>query len=230
MADDIILLVEKGTSQVPTFASSLGRKGYMVEVVTTGADAHQRATEIDPVVIILNAPSLGSSGLRICRSLKDETDIPVIHILQEDSPALNSKEPPCDVMLALPFTARKLINQIKRLWPSDPSQMLVGGPITLATNARVVRAHGRETRLTPKSAYLLELFLRQPGKTLDRGYLMRKVWKTDYIGDTRTLDVHVRWVRQAVEPVPERPIYIRTVRRLGYRFVPDPEALDESVK
>ena len=84
-----------------------------------------------------------------------------------------------------------------------------------------MQANGREKRLTPKAASLLEVFLKHPEETLDRAFLMRQVWDTDYIGDTRTLDVHVRWVREAIEPEPGKPCHILTVRGVGYRFEPD---------
>ena len=86
---------------------------------------------------------------------------------------------------------------------------------------RLLTAHGKEHRLTPKLAQLMETFLRNPGKTLDREYLMRNVWQTEYMGDTRTLDVHIRWIREAVEGEPGKPRFIVTVRGKGYRFEPD---------
>lgn len=218
MAEDTILLIEKQSSRAPTFGAALERKGYHLAVVPTGSGALSWASDARPVLVILNAASLGSSGIRICGQVAEAIGVPLIHILAEDAPRLDHAEASCDVRLRLPFTARKLVNRIKRLLPVGDEEMVRLAGIELATVSAVVRAHGRETRLTPKAASLLELFLTHPGETLERSFLMRQVWDTAYVGDTRTLDVHVRWVRQAIELDPGSPILIRTVRGKGYRF------------
>lgn len=215
-----ILLIEKQSSKSPTFAAALKRKGFELEVVQTGNDALKLAQALMPVLVILNAASLGSSGVRICRRLIDEVRKPVIHIVDEGVDLQSSEGQGADVELELPFTARKLVNRIKRLVPAERKDSVESGHIEFAKSIRVVKIPGRESRLTPKAAALLTVFLENPGKTLDRGFLMRQVWNTDYVGDTRTLDVHVRWVRQAIEPDPASPIFIRTVRGVGYRFEP----------
>ena len=218
MAEDTILLIEKQSSRAPTFEAALERKGYHLAVVPTGSGALGWAKDATPVMVILNAASLGSSGVRICAQVTEAVSAPVIHILAEDAPRLDHNEATCDVRLRLPFTARKLVNRIKRLLPVGDEELVRLAGIELATGSSVVRVHGRETRLTPKAASLLELFLQHPGETLERSFLMRQVWDTAYVGDTRTLDVHVRWVRQAIEPDPGSPTFIRTVRGKGYRF------------
>jgi DNA-binding response OmpR family regulator len=223
MAEHTILLIEKESSRAPTFAAALQRKGYAVHVAPTGTAAlHSACT---PALVILNAASLGSSGVRICRSLRQKVAAPIIHILVGQPRIPSAGEPSADIHLMLPFTPRKLINCIKRLMPIAPRDLIAAGPIAFAPEARVVQAHGRETRLTPRTASLLQVFLSHPGETLDRGYLMRQVWKTDYVGDTRTLDVHVRWVREAIEVEPASPRHLLTQRGVGYRFVPEPDSL-----
>jgi DNA-binding response OmpR family regulator len=220
MGEPTILLIEKASSKAPTFESALERKGYSLAVAPTGSQGLTLAKKVSPVMVILNAASLGSSGVRICKRLHNEIGQPQIHIFDED------KDPPvthnCDVMLQLPFTPRKLVNRIKRLMPTNRQNTIEVGPIELAPNVRVARMGDRETRLTPKAASLLEVFLKHPDETLDRGFLMREVWDTNYIGDTRTLDVHVRWVRLAIEADPSSPRHIKTVRGVGYRFEPHP--------
>ncbi len=222
MQEETILLVEKPGSRSPTFAVALERKGYALEVVPSGIQALAHVEAVNPALVILNAASLGSSGVRICHSLRGVTDAPIIHIIGEDISSLDASEAACDVRLQLPFTVRKVVNRIKRLLPAGHQHALRVGPVELATSVSVVRAHGRETRLTPKAASLLEVFLRHPDEILDRGFLMRQVWDTNYTGDTRTLDVHIRWVRQAIEPDPSSPAHICTVRGKGYRFNPHP--------
>jgi DNA-binding response OmpR family regulator len=220
----MILLVERSGNKEETFAASLERKGFRVEVVPTGRIALEQSTTIPPALIVLNAPSLGTSGLRMVKSLRDRhPDLPIIHILSDGTAPGDYPPGLADVTLSNPFTSRKLINRIKRLLPDErkDKDALEVGPIRFISGVRIVQANGREKRLTPKAASLLEVFLKHPEETLDRAFLMRQVWDTDYIGDTRTLDVHVRWVREAIEPEPGKPCHILTVRGVGYRFEPE---------
>jgi len=219
---EIILLVERAGKADHTFAAALRQKDFDVVVVATGQHALKQASDIQPAMIVLNSASMGTSGLRICRELQAwMSGVPIIHIVGP-----NMLEKPDDgvaeITLILPFTARKLINSVRRLMPSARNDMIEAGPIHFALSARIVKAYGREKRLTARTANLLKLLIAHPDETLDRSYLMRHVWNTDYMGDTRTLDVHIRWVREAVEKDPQRPRHILTVRGQGYRFVPDP--------
>lgn len=221
MSEEIILLVERaGGKKEETFGAALERKGFKVVVAQTGRQALELVEQVAPALIVLNAASLGTNGRRICRLLREgHSTVPLIHILPAgEKMALESS--PAEVLLVLPFTPRKLINNIRRLLPGARKEVTQVGPIRLALDACIVEAYGREQRLTPKTASLLGVFLRHPGQTLDRGFLMRQVWDTDYVGDTRTLDVHVRWMREAVEPDPRSPRHILTVRGVGYRFEP----------
>lgn len=224
MTNELILLIERAGKKENTFAAALERKGYKVEVVSAGHLALESASLTRPAVVVLNAASLGSSGLRICKMLRASLDgIPVVHVLPADVSERDQKQAEAEIILRMPFTARKLINRIKRLLPGERTDAIQVGPIRLVQNVRIVEAHGREKRLTPKTADLLSVFLHHPGDTLDRSFLMRQVWNTDYVGDTRTLDVHVRWVREAIEADPTSPAHIVTVRGVGYRFVPEPK-------
>jgi len=218
-----ILFVERIGASDKAFAPALEQKGFRVEVVQSGRKAVDCAAHETPLVIVLNAASLITSGMRIYNRIRESIPIiPIIHILPEATPSEVVRRCTADAVLVMPFTARKLINQIKRLAPAPHHDILEVGGIRFAPSVRLVQAHGREKRLTPRAAALLELFLRHPGKTLERSYLMRNVWDTNYVGDTRTLDVHVRWVREAIEVEPAAPAYIVTVRGIGYRFDPAP--------
>jgi DNA-binding response OmpR family regulator len=223
MVDETILLIERAGKKGQTFAAALERKGYKVDVVPTGHLAVRRARAERPAVIVLNAASLGSSGVRIGRSIRQGINgVPIIHIMPDDVEDAELQATIADEIMIMPFTARKLINRVKHLLPGGRKDAIQVGPIRLAHGVRIVEAHGREQRLTPKTASLLAVFLKHPGEVLDRGFLMRQVWHTDYVGDTRTLDVHVRWVREAIEPDPTAPRHIVTVRGKGYRFEPEP--------
>jgi len=201
---------------------ALHTKGFTVQAVPTGTLALDWLQTSRPALIVLNAASLGSSGVRICRRLREQAqNVPIIHIFpqgQRDEDDLEGDV--ADITLIMPFTPRKLINRVKRLLPSAHHDVIQVGPIRLAPAAQIVKVRGRERRLTAKTASLLKIFLKHPGQVLDRGFLMRQVWNTDYVGDTRTLDVHVRWVREAIEIDPHSPRHIVTVRGRGYRFDP----------
>lgn len=215
-----ILLIESSRASAPSFEPALNKRGYRVVVVHTGKAAVQTtAKEDSPDVIVLDAASLRTSGNRICDQLRNHfPDTPIIHIKQASE---NGCDAGANVTLYMPFTPRKLINRVERFLNADKGEMLLCGAFKLNLHQRLLFANGREHRLTPKLAKLMEAFMRQPNQTLNRKYLMRYVWQTEYMGDTRTLDVHIRWIREAVEGEPGEPHHIITVRGVGYRFEPD---------
>ncbi|MBN1284406.1 MAG: response regulator transcription factor [Anaerolineae bacterium] len=215
-----VLLVESPRANAPSFAPALKKRGYSVIVVHSGKAAVRTATS--PDVIVLDAASLNTSGNRVCAQLRGYfPDTPIIHIKEASE---NGRDTGANVVLYMPFTPRKLINRIERFLNADKGEMLSCGPFKLNLQQRLLFANGQEHRLTPKLTRLMEAFMRQPGQTLDRKYLMRHVWQTEYMGDTRTLDVHIRWIREAVESEPGNPHHILTVRGMGYRFDPEPES------
>jgi DNA-binding response OmpR family regulator len=218
-----IIVLERSGKNKDTFVPSLERKGFEVLTAPSGKFTLSLAKKKKPDLIVLDAASLGTTGDRICSNLRDSLNgVPVIHVRSEENRVGDEKAGPGDISLDMPFTSRKLINRVERLLSDDAGQELVQGPIKYNMRHRLVNAHGKEKRLTPKCAGLLELFMRHPGETLNRSFLMKKVWKTDYVGDTRTLDVHVRWLREAIERKPAAPGHIVTVRGIGYRFEPKP--------
>jgi DNA-binding response OmpR family regulator len=120
--------------------------------------------------------------------------------------------------LRYPFSSQKLINRISWLLPAPNGEELRRGELILNVKRRSVMRGDRERHLTPKQAHLLELFMRHPGEVLTREFLMKRVWNTDFVDDTRTLDVHIHWVREAIEEDTGSPQYLHTVRGVGYRF------------
>lgn len=219
--DETILLIERTTGSHAGFADSLRKKAYSLSVVATGREAFEYLEDNECVLVILNAASLGTSGERICQRLVDVLeDTPLIHIMPETVSQKKVDASLADITLVMPFTARKLVNRIKRLTHNGEDSGIKVGKSLYIQEIRLVQGYGREKRLTPKTAALLELFISHPEKTLERGFLMEQVWDTDYIGDTRTLDVHIRWVREAIEKNPAKPKYLKTVRGKGYRYQP----------
>ncbi len=207
-----ILVIER----TGTFSDAL-KKRYEVTSVPSGKKALTLLREGSYAVVVLDAISMRTPGDRIARQLKDGLGaIPLIH-LHPGSQA--DADTPADVVLFLPFTARKIANSIERLLhPVTGDSVVTCGPFSINLTRRILFANGQETALTPKLVLLVETFFRHPGETLDRAVLMERVWDTSYLGDTRTLDVHVRWIRRAIEEDPGKPRYLKTVRGVGYRL------------
>jgi len=220
MREALVLFVEGKRARNEALKSSLARKGYQLQVYNTGGRALNWAREYEPDLVIVDASSMRTSGVRITSRLRKLLgDIPIIHCRSQDK--VENRKAQADVYLAQPFTSRKLLNRIKSLIPADDlkEEIVRAGSLTLYLSKRSVDVKGKgEQRLTPKLASLLEEFLRYPNQVLEREELMRRIWKTSYFGDTRTLDVHIRWVREIIESDPAKPKILRTVRGVGYIF------------
>jgi DNA-binding response OmpR family regulator len=212
-----ILWVEGKRADSPPFVPGLRKKGYMVEIATTGDEALALLPKFDPDLVVIYAASMRTSGKRICRSVRGRANgVPILLISAPGQSAL--EDVPVDVSLSLPFTLRKLLNRIKPLLPGEGQQLFHTGPIRLDIERKRVRCQGREASLTPRLIQLLKIFMEHPGEALERERLFRQVWNTEYTGDTRTLDVHISWLRQAIEADPRNPQFIKTIRGVGYRL------------
>ena len=217
MASSKILLIESGRASAPSLAPILEKKGYRVLVHHKVDGALNSAQKDEPDLIVLDAASMQASGARMTRALRSGLNgVPILLVSPKGTDTESIQG--ASVVLVQPFTPRKLINRVTRLLPGDARYLLEVGPVRLNLAQRTVRCLGRESRLTPKEARLLEVFLQSPGKLLTRASLIRQVWHTDYTGDTRTLDVHMSWLRQAIEPNPKEPRFLKTIRGMGYRF------------
>ena len=212
-----ILWIEGKRAEGPSFIPQLRKKGYSVEVVSTGNAALDHLVRLDPDLAVVNAASLRTSGKRICRSLRERMNgLPIVLITGEGHTA--PTDSCANVVLTLPFTPRKLLNRIVPLLPGNGGHMLHVGPIRLDLQHKRVRCQGREARLTPRLVTILRILMQHPGELLDRTVLFRQVWDTDYTADTRTLDVHVSWLRKALEEDPRNPQFLKTIRGVGYRL------------
>jgi len=224
-----ILLLEKAKSPIDWIRQSLEKKGYEVSLVRSEQKAVQQATSETPDLIILNATSPKIDGPKICRTLHEKIkEIPIILILAEAERGDDAMG--VTIILTPPFTSRKLFNRIRRVLKSNQGEILQVGGLRLSLGTRCVNGGSKSTerRLNPKEFELLKVFMRSPGRVLSRKFLMKKVWKTDYMGDTRTLDVHIRWLREKIEENPSSPICLRTVRGVGYRFDIPEEASEQT--
>ncbi len=213
-----ILLIEGHIESENSLYQPLSRAGFAVASFASGREAVAWSQEYRPDLIVLDASSMRSTGVRISRRLRGILpDTPIIYCRSQgvrEQPAATA-----DIYLEQPFTGRKLLNRVKDLLPADPNleEIVRYGDLSYFRGKRAVKVAGRgEQRLTPKLALLLEEFLRNPGQIVTRKQLMRNVWQTDYVGDTRTLDVHIRWVRECIELDPSNPQLLVTIRGEGF--------------
>jgi len=212
-----ILWVEGKRTDKKSFVSALQKKEYWVEIVPTGNLALARLVEVDPDLVVVNAASLRSSGKRICNEIREKSsEVPIVLIVSPEHRATGVTS--ANVVLELPFTSRKLLNRIAPLLPGDGKNILHVGLIRLDFERRRVRCLGREARLTPRTSRLLQVLLIHAGEAVERQRLFSEVWDTTYTGDTRTLDVHISWLREALEEDPRQPQFLKTIRGVGYRL------------
>lgn len=212
-----ILWVEGNRVVNPSLIPKLINKGYQIEIVHSGKDAVAQVNTLDPDLVVINAASLRTSGIRICQTLRNEIkDVPIVLISEEGE--TNSAKADANAILELPFTVRKLENRIVKILPGGSDRIMQVGVIRLDLERRIVRCQKREAHLTPRLTRLLRMLMEHPGEVIDRKYLFRRVWRTDYVGDTRTLDVHISWLRHAIEANPRKPKFLITIRGLGYRL------------
>jgi DNA-binding response OmpR family regulator len=212
-----ILWVEGKRTDGKSFVPSLRKKEYLVEIVPTGEAAIARLVEVDPDLVVVNAASLRSSGKRICKVIREKCkELPIVLIISAEH--AGSVVSSASTTLVLPFTSRKLLNRIAPLLPGDGKSILHVGFIRLDLELKRVRCLGREARLTPRLTHLLQVLLLHSGEAVERQRLFSEVWDTQYTGDTRTLDVHISWLREAIEEDPRQPQFLKTIRGVGYRL------------
>jgi DNA-binding response OmpR family regulator len=167
-------------------------------------------------VIIVDAASMRTPGERLVTELRQTFPlVPLVHIHPGPKNKVRSS---ADSILIAPVTPQKVIKAVKSLLVSHEDDLLTYGTYILNRSRRVLTVNGQETQLTPKQALLVEQFFQNPGVVISRLMLMERVWNTDYMGDTRTLDVHIRWIRELIEDDPSRPQLLKTVRGVGYRL------------
>jgi DNA-binding response OmpR family regulator len=216
MKKTTLLVIEGRHAEIPSFANDLQKKGFDVVSVQNGSEATSQLKQTAPSLAVVNAPSLRTTGSRICLSIrKKDSKVPIILIV--DNKKTVDKEL-ADSILILPFTVQKLVNRIKALMPDDGNNVVSVGPIRLDLENRRVRSLGKNTRLTPRLITLLQILMDKHGEVVEREALFKKVWETNYTGDTRTLDVHISWLRRAIELDPDNPRFLKTIRGVGYRL------------
>jgi DNA-binding response OmpR family regulator len=219
-----IMLVEGPAAGEASVSGMFGGTEFHLDVVTSVKAALLQAAQALPGVVIYDSGTLEQAGG--CLKLHNEyATLPIIHIY----PAGSKPNPDngATVHLTRPLSKRKLLNRVQRLLPAgeDAQKLLQAGDVTLDLGRRLVTvAAVGEYLMTPRQTELLAQFLQRPGELITRKQLMKVVWQTEYMADTRTLDVHIRWVRERIEENPSKPRRLLTKRGKGYIFMPQATA------
>jgi len=212
-----ILWTGKRRTDIPSFVPDLEAKGYKVTFVSTGKVALNKLAKNKPDVMVVDAASMRTTGSRICKTVNGK--YPSLPLILINTPSnLPTNEVLADIQLIHPFTIRKLENRIIPFAPSDGENLLKAGPIQLDMERQVVRCNKKEEHVTPRMANLLKMLIDQKGKVIDREKLFSKIWHTNYTEDTRSLDVHINWLRKIIEKNPKKPKLLLTERGKGYKL------------
>ena len=224
-----VLVVEDEPALVDSIRYALESEGFDVSAAMTARDGLEQARIANPSIVLLDVMLPGASGLDVCRQIRSWSDVPIIMLTARDAEAdkVAGLELGADDYVTKPFSMRELIArvraQVRRSQRagtfSGTNEVLRGGPIELDLDAHEARVHGEPVALRPKEFDLLESLMRRKGRLATRETLIDEVWGPSYFGDTKTLDVHVKRLRQKLEEDPARPVHIVTVRGLGYKFV-----------
>jgi two-component system response regulator RegX3 len=221
-----VLVVEDEESFSDALSYMLRREGFEVAVAATGPAALSEFDRSGADLVLLDLMLPGLSGTEVCRTLRQRSNVPVIMLTARDSEIdkVVGLELGADDYVTKPFSSRELVARIRAVLRrrTEPEELapavLESGPVRMDVDRHVVTAGGQPVPLPLKEFDLLELLLRNAGRVLTRGQLIDRVWGADYVGDTKTLDVHVKRLRAKIEPDPSNPRYLVTVRGLGYKF------------
>jgi two-component system response regulator RegX3 len=221
-----VLVVEDEESFSDALSYMLRREGYEVEIAPTGPEALSAFDRSGADLVLLDLMLPGLSGTEVCRELRSRSHVPIIMVTARDTEVdkVVGLELGADDYVTKPFSSRELVARIRAVMrrgaePEDLMTSIVeAGPVRMDVERHVVSVDGTPVSMPLKEFDLLELLLRNAGRVLTRGQLIDRVWGADYVGDTKTLDVHVKRLRAKIEPDPANPKYLVTVRGLGYKF------------
>ena len=221
-----ILVVEDEESFSDPLSYLLRKEGFSVAVAATGPEGLAEYDKNGADLVLLDLMLPGLSGVEVCRQLRFRSAVPIIMLTAKDSEIdkVVGLEMGADDYVTKPYSTRELLARVRAVLrrhadADEPaSATLEAGPVRMDVERHVVTVRGKATSMPLKEFELLELLLRNVGRVLTRGQLIDRVWGSDYVGDTKTLDVHVKRLRAKVEPDPGAPRHILTVRGLGYKF------------
>jgi DNA-binding response OmpR family regulator len=229
-----VLVVEDEPTLVDTLEYNLSRQDYEVLTAMDGQKALEIARKERPDLVVLDLMLPGIDGIEVCRILRQEMSVPILMLTARDEEVdkIVGLEVGADDYMTKPFSMRELIARVKALLRRErlireelsaasdtpPAKLLVFGDVTIDQSRREVRRDGESLHLKPREYELLVFLARHRGMVLSRDLILERVWGWDYDGGSRTVDVHVHWLREKIEPDPKQPRRIVTVRGVGYRF------------
>jgi two-component system response regulator RegX3 len=222
-----VLVVEDEESYADALSYLLRKEGYDVAVAATGPDALTEFDRHGADIVLLDLMLPGLPGTEVIRQIRASSGVPVIMVSAKDDEVdkIVGLELGADDYVTKPYSPRELVARIRAVLRRGAARddtaedgVLEAGPVRMDVERHVVTIDGSDERLPLKEFELLEMFLRNPGRVLTRGQLIDRVWGSDYVGDTKTLDVHVKRLRARLEPTPSDPQYLVTVRGLGYKL------------
>lgn len=222
-------MVEDEESFSDALSYMLRKEGFEVSVAATGTDALTEFDRTGADIVLLDLMLPEMSGTEVCRQLRQRSAVPIIMVTARDSEIdkVVGLEIGADDYVTKPYSPRELVARIRAVLRRQSPEVadagvptLAAGPVRMDIERHVVTVEGGAVQLPLKEFELLELLLRNAGRVLTRGQLIDRVWGADYVGDTKTLDVHVKRLRSKIEPEPSAPRFIVTVRGLGYKFEP----------
>ena len=223
-----ILMVEDEESLSDPLAYLLGREDFDVSVVADGISAVAEFDRAGADLVLLDLMLPGQSGTEVCKQIRQRSSVPIIMLTAKDAEIdkVVGLELGADDYVTKPYSSRELVARIRAVLRrrAEPEELLTAtvsaGPVRMDVERHVVHVGSETVAMPLKEFELLEMLLRNAGRVLTRGQLIDRVWGSDYVGDTKTLDVHVKRLRSKVEPDPSSPRHIVTVRGLGYKFEP----------
>ncbi len=221
-----VLVVEDETSYSEALSYVLRKEGFDVAIAETGPDALTEFERGGADIVLLDLMLPGIPGTEVCRQIRQTSSVPIIMVSAKDTEVdkVVGLELGADDYVTKPYSPRELVARIRAVLRRgtvdevDDASALEAGHVRMDVDRHLVTVDGDIVKLPLKEFELLEYFLRNPGRVLTRGQLIDRVWGADYVGDTKTLDVHVKRLRAKIEPDPAKPISLTTVRGLGYKF------------
>ncbi|MDL9981073.1 response regulator transcription factor [Microbacterium sp. ASV49] len=222
-----VLLVEDEPDLADPLAYLLRREGFDVEIAEDGPTALDAYRERGADIVLLDLMLPGMPGTEVCRQIRSTSAVPIIMLTAKDSEVdiVVGLELGADDYVTKPYSARELLARMRAVLRRSAAleadldeRVLAGGRVTLDIDRHTVAVDGSEIAMPLKEFELLEVLMRNAGRVLTRGQLIDRVWGTDYFGDTKTLDVHIKRIRSRIEENPGEPVMLVTVRGLGYRF------------
>lgn len=225
-----VLVVEDEENLLEALRYNLEREGYVVETAIDGEEALFAARDKRPEMVILDVMLPKLDGFEVCRILRRESDVPILMLTArgEEIDRVVGLELGADDYVTKPFSIRELMarvrNMLRRSTRSAVSGDSVGvdvlrsGDLEIDSTSHIVRRGGERLELKPREFDLLALLAKNRARAFTREQILERLWGHDYYGDSRTVDVHVRWLREKIEPEPSKPVRIVTIRGVGYRF------------